>query len=30
MGHVSILGKTLEEVILKINSVREEFKLPKV
>jgi 5-(carboxyamino)imidazole ribonucleotide synthase len=30
MGHASFLGNTLEEVILKINSVRESFKLPKV
>jgi len=30
MGHISILGNTLEEVTLKINSVRKEFNLPKV
>ena len=30
MGHASFLGNTLEEVILKINSVRESFELPKV
>jgi 5-(carboxyamino)imidazole ribonucleotide synthase len=30
MGHISILGNTLEEVTLKINSVREGFNLPKV
>jgi hypothetical protein len=30
MGHISILGNTLEEITLKINSVREEFNLPKV
>jgi 5-(carboxyamino)imidazole ribonucleotide synthase len=30
MGHISILGDTLEEITLKINSVREGFNLPKV
>jgi 5-(carboxyamino)imidazole ribonucleotide synthase len=30
MGHISILGKTIDEVTLSLNSVREGFSLPKV
>ena len=30
MGHASFLGKNIEEIIHKINSVREHFNLPKV
>ena len=30
MGHASFLGENIEEIIPKINSVREHFNLPKV